>query len=30
MEGLKSLRNADEVAGLRGKTSEEIHEEVAR
>jgi len=30
MQGLKSLRNADDVAGLRGKTTEEIHEEVAR
>ena len=30
MQGLKSLRNADDIAGLRGKTTEEIHEEVAR
>jgi len=30
IEGLKSLRNADEVAGLRGKSSEAIHEEVSR
>jgi small subunit ribosomal protein S5 len=30
MEGLQSLRNADEVAGLRGKSSEAIHEEVGR
>jgi small subunit ribosomal protein S5 len=30
MEGLQSLRNAEEVAGLRGKAAEEIHEEIAR
>jgi len=30
MEGLKSLRNAEEVAALRGKTTDEIHEEIAR
>ena len=30
MEGLKSLRNAEEIAVLRGKPLEEIHEEIAR
>ena len=30
MQGLKSLRNAEDVAALRGKTTDEIHEEIAR
>ena len=30
MEGLKSLRNAEDIAALRGKTTDEIHEEIAR